>query len=89
MRSRAVSLAAQLTALTGHEVRFEEACGRIRLTCALSPQLEERGRRLLLIALADADRYGHDVTAEGAQIWAVIAAEDEWPEPDATPSRGS
>ncbi|MFI0238244.1 hypothetical protein [Streptomyces sp. NPDC016845] len=72
-----MSLAARLTALTGNEARSKEAADRIRITCALPPRLTEQSRRLLMLALAEADRYGHDVTARGAHIWAEIAAVSE------------
>ncbi|MET9801456.1 hypothetical protein [Streptomyces sp. NPDC006368] len=44
----------------------------IRIAVALPAQLSEAGRRALLTALADADRYGHDLTVEGATVWAEI-----------------
>ncbi|MFG3508159.1 hypothetical protein ACGF5F_21965 [Streptomyces sp. NPDC047821] len=44
----------------------------IRIAVALPERLTEAGRRGVLAALADADRYGHDLTAEGATVWAEI-----------------
>ncbi|MDQ0812967.1 hypothetical protein QFZ63_004681 [Streptomyces sp. B3I7] len=69
---RAVALAAGLTAVTGREARTEELPGRVRVTAALPERLTEAARRSLLTALADADRYGHDVTARGAVVRAEI-----------------
>ncbi|MFJ8825601.1 hypothetical protein ACIREE_28020 [Streptomyces sp. NPDC102467] len=89
MKSRAVSLAAQLAALTGDEVRVDEAASHVRVTCAVPPHLAERSRRLLLIALAGADRYGHDATAQGAHIWAEIAADGEQLDADTQALKGS
>ncbi len=76
---QAVALAATLTALTGRVAHTEELAGRIRVRVALPARLTEACCHSLLVALADADRYGHDVTAHGAVIWGEIdscAAED-------------
>ncbi|MFF3816155.1 hypothetical protein ACFYYD_05975 [Streptomyces bluensis] len=50
----------------------EEFADRIRVWAALPARLSEARRRSLLVTLADADRYGHDVTADGAVIWGEI-----------------
>ncbi|MBX9398538.1 hypothetical protein K4749_34400 [Streptomyces sp. TRM72054] len=74
MQSQAVALAAELAALTGHAACTEEFVDRIRVRAALPAHLTDICRRSLLVALARADRYGHDVTAQGAHIWAEIDA---------------
>lgn len=75
-RSQAVALAAKLTALTGHEALTEEFTDRIRVVITLPAWLTDVRRRSLLAALADADRYGHDVTACGATLWAEVDSGD-------------
>lgn len=71
-KSQAAALAARFTALTGHEARIEELSDRIRVRVALPARLGDVRRRSLLAVLADSDRYGHDVTADGATVWAEI-----------------
>ncbi|WP_405881914.1 hypothetical protein OG762_26765 [Streptomyces sp. NBC_01136] len=71
-KSQAVALAAKLTALTGHEAHVEEFPDRIHIRIALPPQLTDVRRRSLLTTLADADRYGHDMTTHGSSLWAEI-----------------
>jgi hypothetical protein len=71
-KSRAVSLAAQLTALAGHSAHIEEFTDRIRVRITLPAHLTDPRRHALLATLADADRYGHDVTAERSVVWAEV-----------------
>ncbi|MEU1690589.1 hypothetical protein [Streptomyces hirsutus] len=71
-KTRAVALAARLTAVTGNEAWTEVLPERIRIKVSLPARLTETGCRSLLAVLADADRYGHDVTARGAVAWAEI-----------------
>ncbi|GAB2986575.1 hypothetical protein GCM10023080_060040 [Streptomyces pseudoechinosporeus] len=71
-KSQAVALAARLTALTGHQAYAEEFADRIRVSITLPARLTDVCRRSLLAALADADRYGHDVTERGATVWAEV-----------------
>ncbi|MEV7143630.1 hypothetical protein [Streptomyces tauricus] len=70
--SRAVALAAELAALTEREAHTEEFADRIRVRVPLPARLGDARRRALLMALADADRYGHDMTARGGVVWAEI-----------------
>ncbi|MER6087282.1 hypothetical protein [Streptomyces bluensis] len=67
-----MALAVALTALTGCVAHTEEFTDRIRVRVALPSCLSEARRRSLLMALADADRYGHDVTSRGATIWGEV-----------------
>lgn len=71
-KSRAVALAAQLTALAGSAAHTEEFSDRIRVRITLPPHLPDGRRRALLTALAGADRYGHDVTADRSVIWVEV-----------------
>lgn len=71
-KSRAVALAARLTALAGRVAYTEEFTDWIRVGVTLPSRLADARCRSLLAALADADRYGHDVTERGAVIWAEI-----------------
>ncbi|MFJ2264598.1 hypothetical protein ACIOKD_41120 [Streptomyces sp. NPDC087844] len=71
-KSRAVALAAKLAALTEREAHTEEFADRIRVRVPLPVRLGDVCRRALLMALADADRYGHDMTAQGGAVWAEI-----------------
>lgn len=71
-KSKAVALAAQLSVLTGHTALIEEFTDRIRVRIALPAHLTDTCRRALLVALAEADRYGHDVTVERSAIWAEV-----------------
>ena len=71
-KSRAVALAAQLTALAGNVAHTEEFRDRIHVRITLPPHLPDGRRRALLTALADADRYGHDVTADRSVIWVEV-----------------
>ncbi|WP_405616555.1 hypothetical protein [Streptomyces sp. NBC_00076] len=50
----------------------EEFPDRIRVRITLPPHLPDGRRRALLTALADADRYGHDVTADRSVIWVEV-----------------
>ncbi|MDN3293108.1 hypothetical protein QWM81_03405 [Streptomyces ficellus] len=71
-RSRAAALAAHLAAMAGGEPQARETPELIRIGVALPARLSEAGRRALLAALADADRYGHDLTVDGATLWVEI-----------------
>ncbi|MER6150567.1 hypothetical protein ACWGPD_23290 [Streptomyces hirsutus] len=71
-KARAVALAARLTAVTGNEAWAEALPERIRIKVSLPARLTEAGCRSLLAVLADADRYGHEVTLLGAVAWAEI-----------------
>ncbi|MCO4697039.1 hypothetical protein LRR80_03103 [Streptomyces sp. RO-S4] len=68
--ARVRALAARLVAVTGSEASAEVLPRRIRVRVRLPARLTESSRRALLLVLADADRYGHDVTARGAEVWA-------------------
>ncbi|OII60625.1 hypothetical protein BJP40_09350 [Streptomyces sp. CC53] len=71
-RSRVEALAAYLGALTGREPRIRGQSSHARVEVDLPNPLPDEARIELLAALAAADRYGHDVTAEGASVWAEI-----------------
>lgn len=71
-KERIGALAARFTAVTGNEARTEALPERFRISVPLPERLTETRCRLLLAALADADRYGHDVTAWGAVLWAEV-----------------
>ncbi|MFE9453370.1 hypothetical protein [Streptomyces sp. NPDC006739] len=75
-KTRAVALAARFTALTGQVAHVEELADRIRVIVALPAQLNDIRRCSLLVALAEADRYGHDVTSCGATVWAEVGGGD-------------
>lgn len=70
--TRAAALAAQLAALTGLAARTEETPDHIRVEVDLPGLLTNSNRLSLLATLANADRYGHDVTEQGAFVWAEI-----------------
>jgi hypothetical protein len=72
MRPRIESIAARLLAASGTEVERAEVGEGVRLTVAIPSTLDEQHRVFLLAALADADDYGHDCTADGEQAWALI-----------------
>ncbi|ORT58492.1 hypothetical protein [Streptomyces sp. CB03238] len=71
-RTRAAVLAAHFAAMAGREPQARETPEVIRIEVAMPVRLSEPGRRALLSALADADRYGHDITVDGATVWAEI-----------------
>lgn len=71
-KSRTIALAARLTALTGSDVLTEELEHGVRVTARMPERLGEGSRKALIATLADADRYGHDVVAEGATVWGEI-----------------
>jgi hypothetical protein len=63
---------------------MQETPPRIRIEVDLPGHLTAFTRRSLLTALANADRYGHDVTTGGATVWAEIDRNAT----DARPRRG-
>ncbi|MFI1409992.1 hypothetical protein ACH4Y0_08780 [Streptomyces sp. NPDC020707] len=65
-------MAAKLAALTAHEAHAEEFADRIHIRVPLPACITDVRRRALLAALADADRYGHDMTGLGGAVWAEI-----------------
>jgi hypothetical protein len=65
-------LAAHLAAVAGREPQTWETPGVTRIEVGVPLRLGEPGRRALLVALAQADRYGHDITADGETVWAEI-----------------
>ena len=67
---RAEALAARLAALTHGTPRVTSDGRQTRIEVDLPARLSEAGRHLLLQALADADRCGHEVI-EG-YVWADI-----------------
>ncbi|MFE0644159.1 hypothetical protein [Streptomyces sp. NPDC058877] len=67
-----MAIAARLKAITGHESRLFEITGRIRVVTPMPEELTAQSRGLLLLALADADRFGHEVTADGSSVWVEI-----------------
>lgn len=72
MRPRIESIAARLFAAAGTEVERTEDVDGVRLTVAIPMAMDETRRSFLLAALADADDYGHDWTADGERAWALI-----------------
>lgn len=70
--SRAASLAARLSALTGREAVIEELADLIHVRVPLPLRLSDLRRRSLLAVLADADRYGHDASEHGATVWVEV-----------------
>lgn len=70
-----------MKALTGHDPRMREGRPGLRIEVELPGGLSVSLRVSLLAALAIADRYGHDVTADRASVWAEIdgAATEEEP----------
>ncbi|MEU1663521.1 hypothetical protein ABZ547_07895 [Streptomyces sparsogenes] len=73
---KAESVAAQLAALTGNTPRITTDGPSTRVEIDLPAKLSEPARHTLLVALADADRCGHEV-ADG-YVWAEIR---ELPDP--------
>ncbi|MFJ5832396.1 hypothetical protein [Streptomyces sp. NPDC093089] len=71
-KARAVAIAARLKAITGHEARLSEATGGIRVVASLPEELTTQSRGLILLVLADADRFGHEVTTDGSSVWVEI-----------------
>ncbi|MFF8608984.1 hypothetical protein ACF06X_23925 [Streptomyces sp. NPDC015346] len=71
-KALAIALAARLKVITHHEPLVSEVPGLIRVSVPLSEQLSETQRLTLLLALADGDRFGHDLTLEGPAVWAEI-----------------
>lgn len=71
-RSRVEALAARLEALTGREPRTRDHPPHVRVEVDLPDPLPDADRMPLLAALAEADRYGHDMTADAASVWAEI-----------------
>ncbi|MEU6342235.1 hypothetical protein ABZ883_14985 [Streptomyces sp. NPDC046977] len=74
MRPRIESIAARLLAATGTEVERAEDADGVRLTVPVPADIDDTQRAFLLAALADADGYGHEQTADGTErAWALIA----------------
>ncbi|WP_416985643.1 hypothetical protein [Streptomyces sp. T028] len=69
---KAERIAARLAAATGSEVHRKGEPDGIRLEAGLSPDLSETGRKAVLAVIADTDAYGHERTAEGDRLWALI-----------------
>lgn len=74
-------LAIRFQVLAGRSPQVEGIQGRIRIAVELPARLPAAQQESLLIALADADRYGHEVTAEGACVWAEIDRDPSETEP--------
>ncbi|WP_336321343.1 hypothetical protein [Streptomyces lavendofoliae] len=71
-RTRVAVLTPHLAAVAGRQPRAQETPGATRIEVGVPLRLGEPGRRALLVALAEADRYGHDITADGETVWAEI-----------------
>lgn len=79
-KSLAIALAARLKAITHHDPALSETAHLIRVTAHLPERLTDRGRLSLLVALADADRFGHVLTDEGGAVWAEVDTEKSRPD---------
>ncbi|QFQ98926.1 hypothetical protein F9278_25345 [Streptomyces phaeolivaceus] len=53
-------------------MRSEEDPIGVRLEVDLPRELSETARRAVLVAIADADSYGHRRTGEGDCLWALV-----------------
>lgn len=73
---RAESVAARLAALTDSTPRVTIDEATVRIEVDLPPKLSDTARHNLLVALADADRCGHQV--DDGYVWAEIC---ELPDP--------
>lgn len=75
---RAESLAARLAALTGNQPQLIAGSAGVRIEVELPTKLSRAVQRSLLVALADADKCGHDPAA--GYVWAEVR--DPLPDPD-------
>lgn len=71
-KTLAAAIAARLTAVTRYGARVEETTRSIRIEVPLPDRLSDTARESLLAALADADRFGHDLAPDGGSVWAEI-----------------
>ncbi|MGK5640078.1 hypothetical protein ACSNOK_17425 [Streptomyces sp. URMC 126] len=71
-KAQAVALAARFAAATGQTPHTDETPARIRVEVNLPRELSDAARRIVVAALAEADRYGHDHTSAGAVVWAEV-----------------
>ncbi|MFJ4637645.1 hypothetical protein ACIP69_18725 [Streptomyces hygroscopicus] len=67
---RIESVAARLAALTGNEPQITADGCQTRIEVDLPAKLSEASRHALLVALADADRCGHQV--DDGYVWAEL-----------------
>ena len=78
MQAQAAALAGMLAAATGRQPRTGRVGGgAFRIEADLPEELSSTKRVAILLALAIADRYGHQRTSDCDAVWAEIDGEAE------------
>ncbi|MCZ4099832.1 hypothetical protein [Streptomyces sp. H39-C1] len=76
MRASVSHIAAGLAAATGNEVtRTDLPSGSVRLEVEIPGDISPTARYAVLLALADADSYGHGRSQDAQRVWAIINTE--------------